>query len=169
MAVHAVSLKWLSQFRASTTQLGGPPSATSSSTEGKLSEENHDCNQAKADIPAVAKEAKIEKVDDPHAEIGRDLLGLCQTEIDGLLNQLGSAGGRALLALIYKLSSIESQLTSLRMLLAQCITANLSKEAATPAPHGPSASSESHLKVAGQPGILDQVFQSNLALWNSMN
>ena len=169
MAVHAVSLKWLSQVRASTTQLGRPTSVAQRAIGGDLAKETCDCARAATDIPSAENLDKITKLHEVQTEIREDILGLCQTEVDELLNHLGAAGGRALLALIYRLSSIESQLAALRALIVRSAAENTTAETTTQTPRGSTESSDSQFKLSGQSGILDQIFQSNLALWNSMN
>ena len=85
-----------------------------------------------------------------------------------MLSQFGLQGGRALLALIYKLSSIESELTALRKtieragpLVAGEKEIDQGNEAIEPEPTPPAADED-------QPGILDQVFRNNLVLWRKM-
>ncbi len=96
------------------------------------------------------------------------VLGLSSSEFDRLLNQFGLQGGRALLALIYKLSSIESELTALRKAIEQAGPLKSNEERADhgnvaiePAPAPPAPDED-------QPGILDQVFRNNLTLWRKM-
>ena len=97
------------------------------------------------------------------------VLGLSSSEFDRLLDRFGLQGGRALLALIYKLSSIESELTALRKAIE---TAGASKANEKPADHGSAAIEPASAPPAldeDQPGILDQVFRNNLTLWRKMN
>ena len=169
MAVHAVSLKWLSQVRAPTTQLGRPTSVAQRDMGGDLAKEKRDCARAATHIPSAHKPDKTTKLHEVQSENGEDILGLCQTEVDELQNHLGAAGGRALLALIYRLSSIESQLAALRALIVRSAAENTTAETTTQTPRRSTESSDSNVKLSGQSGILDQIFQSNLALWNSMN
>ena len=169
MAVHAVSLKWLSQAHAPTTQPGRPASVAQRDSDGDLAKDSRDCTAAATDIPPAKKPDKTTKHHEVQSELGEDVLGLCQTEVDELLNHLGAAGGRALLALIYRLSSIESQLAALRALIVRGAAQNTTAETTTQTPRGSTDSSDSDFKLSGPSGILDQVFNSNLALWNSMN
>jgi hypothetical protein len=97
------------------------------------------------------------------------VLGLSSSEFDRLLSRFGSQGGRALLALIYKLSSIESELTALRKAIEK---AGLSQANEKPADHGNAAIEPASAPPAldkDQPGILDQVFRNNLVLWRKMD
>ena len=169
MAIHAVSLKWLSQVRASTTQHGQPTSAAQGDIGGDLAKDDCDLARATSDIPSAENPDGTTKIHEVQCEFGEDVLGLCQTEVDELLNHLGAAGGRALLALIYRLSSIESKLAALRALIVRSAAENNMAEPTTLTPRGSAESSDSVIKLRGQSGILDEVFKSNLALWNSMN
>ena len=97
------------------------------------------------------------------------VLGLSSSEFDRLLNRFGLQGGRALLALIYKLSSIESELTALRKAIEK---AGPPKANEKPADHGNAAiepASAPAVLDEDQPGILDQVFRNNLTLWRKMD
>ncbi len=97
------------------------------------------------------------------------VLGLSSSEFDRLLNQFGSQGGRALLALIYKLSSIESELTALRKAIER---AGPLKVIEKPDDHGNAAiepAPPSAMEDTAPPGILDQVFRNNLVLWRKMD
>jgi len=93
------------------------------------------------------------------------VLGLSSSEFDRLLNRFGLQGGRALLALIYKLSSIESELTALRKAIEK---AGPSITNEIPAHHGSTATAPPAMDK-DEPGILDQVFRNNLVLWRKMN
>ncbi len=97
------------------------------------------------------------------------VLGLSSSEFDRLLNRFGAQGGRALLALIYKLSSIESELTALRKVIE-----NVGPQSAheKPADQGNAAIEPASAPPAlneDEPGILDQVFRNNLTLWRKMD
>ncbi len=97
------------------------------------------------------------------------MLGLSSSEFDRLLNGFGLQGGRALLALIYKLSAIESELTALRKAIEK---AGPLKVIEKPADHGNAAiesAPPSAVEDDAQPGILDQVFRNNLVLWRKMD
>jgi len=97
------------------------------------------------------------------------VLGLSSSEFDHLLNRFGLQGGRALLALIYKLSSIESELTALRKTLEQVGQLKANEKHAN---HGSAAiepASAPPAPDADPPGILDQVFRNNLTLWRKMD
>jgi hypothetical protein len=94
------------------------------------------------------------------------VLGLSHHELDDLAVRFGQSGGRALLALIYRLSSIESELAALRNLIERGAVGQ-----AAPADSGDTLDNQAGSKSAVEDplGLLEQVFESNLALWISMD
>ncbi len=83
-------------------------------------------------------------------------LRLPKSQIEALLSESGELGSKALLALIYRLSSVESQLAELRAQI---------RDAVAPAPtservhSGPQA-----MQDASKAELLEQVFRKNVAL-----
>lgn len=106
-------------------------------------------------------------------------LGLSPREIEPLVDQSGQAGGKALLSLILRMSSLEAQIADLRARVASSPST-----AVTPPPPltGPAPmAGPAHMTVqppppprqsssedGGKDGILEQIFNNNLALWQSL-
>ncbi len=146
---------------------------TCSTTQEMLAAEapEQDGDPANAAIESLvsASTKSSQAVEGPVAVDGDHVLGLSASEVDGLLRQFGESGGRALLALIYRLSSIESELAALRMLMERGGAANVVVGGAAPGWNLPDAQATGQSARGGrQADMLKQVFQSNLALWKSM-
>ncbi len=169
MAVHSVSLRWLAENRRVRAEDRAAQSAPPrEDTAPDVDSEPLSTKQetAKTDLSQGEPFTESEPADSRRSD---GVLGLSSSEFDRLLNRFGLQGGRALLALIYKLSSIESELTALRKTLEQVgpLKANekpseLSSAEIEPAPAPPAPEED-------QPGILDQVFRNNLTLWRKMD
>ncbi len=169
MAVHSVSLRWLAENRRARA-------------DDCVARSEPACEDAAPDVDSEPSSTKQEtaKPDPERGESSEErdpadsrpsdgVLGLSSSEFDRLLSGFGLQGGRALLALIYKLSAIESELTALRKTLEQ---AGPLKVMEKPADHGDAAIEPAPppaMEDKDQPGILDQVFRNNLVLWRKMN
>ena len=169
MAVHSVSLRWLSQNRRAHAQERVAQSAPArEGTAPEVGSEPLSTKQETAKPDPDRNESSREcGPADRHRSDG--VLGLSSSEFDRLLDQFGLQGGRALLALIYKLSSIESELTALRKAIEK---AGPSIAIEKPADHGSADTEPAPAPPAldkDQPGILDQVFRNNLTLWRKMD
>jgi hypothetical protein len=102
----------------------------------------------------------------PAADLA-DGLGLAQADVEALVARSGPGVGRALLALIARISSLEVEISTLRTRV---------DGAARSLGSSPPASSA--LRQAGSPGprptvtdrnaMLEKVFESNLELWKSI-
>ena len=169
MAVHSVSLRWLAENRRARAEDRAARSAPPrEDTAPVVDSEPLSTKQetAKTDPEQGESSTESEPADSRRSD---GALGLSSSEFDRLLNRFGLQGGRALLALIYKLSSIESELTALRKAIEK---AGPSIAIEKPADHG-SAETEPAPPPPpldkDQPGILDQVFRNNLTLWRKMD
>ncbi len=169
MAVHSVSLRWLVENRRARAEDRASQSAPArEDTAPDVDSEPLSTKQetVKPDPEQGEPSTECEPADGCRSD---GVLGLSSSEFDRLLNRFGLQGGRALLALIYKLSSIESELTALRKAIEN---AGPSKANEKPADHGNAATEAAPAPPAldeDQPGILDQVFRNNLTLWRKMN
>ncbi len=169
MAVHLVSLRWLAENRRTRAEDRAAQSAPAhEDTTPEVDSEPLSTKQetAKAGPERGESSKECEPADGRPSD---GVLGLSTAEFDRLLNRFGSQGGRALLALIYKLSSIESELTALRKAIEK---AGPLKANEKPAEHGCAATEPASAPPAldeYQPGILDQVFRNNLTLWRKMD
>ena len=172
MAVHSVSLRWLAENRRARAEdraaRSAPPREDTAPVVGSepLSTKQE---TAKSNPEQDESSTECEPADSRRSD---GVLGLSSSEFDHLLNRFGLQGGRALLALIYKLSSIESELTALRKAIEKIGPSMPSEE---PADHGNAATEPAPAVPAvpaldkDQPGILDQVFRNNLTLWRKMD
>ena len=166
MAVHSVSLQWVAQIRHSFAQqkqnpAPKPDSQDGTDDKGGTSGPNDRATGQANDFAGVTVRSQPNEVD-PTA------LGLSASEVEELLEQLGPAGGRAVLLLVYKLSSIESELSAMRTLIGNSGPKVFAAAATDSDPERPTDKTDPDAEVAGSPGILDQVFNSNLALYNSI-
>lgn len=169
MAVHLVSLRWLSENRRARTEDRAAQSAPA--REDPAPDVDSEPLSTKQETAKPDPERGEFSAECGPADSGRSdgVLGLSSSEFDRLLNRFGLQGGRALLALIYKLSSIESELTALRKAIEK---AGPSKANEQPADHSSAAIKPAPAPPAqdqDQPGILDQVFRNNLTLWRKMD
>ncbi len=169
MAVHSVSLRWLAENRRTRAQDRAVQSAPArQDTAPEVGSEPLSTKQETAK-PDPERGESSRECEPANGRLSDGVLGLSSSEFDRLLNRFGLQGGRALLALIYKLSSIESELTALRKTLEQ---AGPLKANEKPADHGSAATDPASAPPAldeDQPGILDQVFRNNLTLWRKMD
>ncbi len=169
MAVHLVSLRWLAENRRTCAQdrvAQCAPAREDTTTEVDSGPPSTKQETAKPSPDRDESSSECEPADGPRSD---GVLGLSSSEFDHLLSRFGLQGGRALLALIYKLSSIESELTALRKAIEK---AGPSRANENPADHGRAAIEPASAPPAldkDQPGILDQVFRNNLTLWRKMN
>ncbi len=168
MAVHSVSLRWLADNRRTRAQDRVAQSAPAGQdTAPDVDSEPLSTKQETAKPEAERGESST----DCQPADGRrsdGVLGLSSSEFDRLLNRFGLQGGRALLALIYKLSSIESELTALRKVIEKVGQPSDNEK---PADQGIATIKPASAPPApdeDQPGILDQVFRNNLTLWRKM-
>ncbi len=162
MAVHSVSLRWLKENRR--VRAENRPAQAEPDVDTKPSSREPEAAQPKPEAGESCGESEQE--DDRGSD---GVLGLSSSEFDDLLGRFGSQGGRALLALIFKLSSIESELTALRKAIEQAGPLKANEKRADhgnvpiePAPVPPAQGED-------QVGILDQVFRNNLTLWRRMD
>lgn len=168
MAVHSVSLRWLTENRRAYAQdraAQSPPAREDTAPDVDSEPLSTKQETAKPEPERGESSAECEPADSRRSD---GVLGLSSSEFDRLLNRFGLQGGRALLALIYKLSSIESELTALRKAIER---AGPPKANGEPADHGSAAIEPASAPPAldeDQPGILDQVFRNNLTLWRKM-
>lgn len=167
MAVHSVSLRWLAENRRSRAQDGEARSAPA--REDTAPDANSQPLSAEQETAKHEHERGQPSTECDPADGRRSdrVLGLSSAEFDRLLDRFGLQGGRALLALIYKLSSIESELAALRKAIEK---AGPSKASEKPADHADTIEPASALPAQDKdpPGILDQVFRNNLTLWRKM-
>ena len=116
MATYLVSLQWLAGAErhapgSEEADCGGhEPTAMPASGRENVAEEISDSAE-----PAADAESPLTAAGDGPDD--GQVLGLSHKEVDGLVRRFGQSGGRALLALIYRLSSIESELAALRNLI----------------------------------------------------
>lgn len=165
MATYLVSLQWLAgaERHAPGSEeadcAGHEPTATPASGREDVAEEISDSAESAADAKSPPTAAG-EGPDDGQ------VLGLSHQEVDDLVRRFGQSGGRALLALIYRLSSIESELAALRNLIERGAVAQ-----AAPANCGNTLNNQAGPQPAVDDplGLLEQVFKNNLALWISMD
>ncbi len=169
MAVHSVSLRWLAENRRACAHAQAAQSAPAS--EDATPDENSEISSIEQE-PAKTKAESSESPTEHELPDGRrsdGALGLSSSEFDRLLDRFGSQGGRALLALIYKLSSIESELTALRKVIEKAGPPQAGEKPAdngnVAIEHAPAPPTQDE----DQPGILDQVFRNNLTLWRKMD
>ncbi len=169
MAVHSVSLRWLVENRRARADVRGAQS--SPAREDTAPDVESEPSSKQPQHAGFNNEEGDSSTDSEPASSGgsEGVLGLSSAEFDRMLNRFGSQGGRALLALIYKLSSIESELTALRKAIEKIGPPSANEKfadqgnAVTKPPSAPPAMDED------QPGILDQVFRNNLTLWRKMD
>ncbi len=169
MAVHSVSLRWLAENRRTRAEDRAAQSAPA--REDAAPDVDSEPLSAKPDTakPEPERGESSTECEPANGRRSDGVLGLSSSEFDRLLNRFGLQGGRALLALIYKLSAIESELTALRKTLER---AGPWKADGNPADHGSAPTEPASAPPAldkDQPGILDQVFRNNLALWKKMD
>lgn len=167
MAVHSVSLHWVAQIRHSFAEQErnralNPDRRTGAENEGRA------WGRPNGHTPGQVNDFASVTVQLQPAEIDQTALGLSPSEVEGLLEQLGPAGGRAVLLLVYKLSSIESELSAMRTLIGKSGLKNFPAAATDFDAELPTNKTDPGSKMAEPLGILDQVFSSNLALYNSM-
>ncbi len=168
MAVHSVTLRWLATNRRTRAQdrvAQSAPAREDTAPDADSVPLSTKQETAKPEPERGESSTECEPADSRRSD---GVLGLSSSEFDRLLNRFGSQGGRALLALIYKLSSIESELTALRKAIEN---AGLLKVIEKPADHGDAVIEPASAPPAldkDQPGILDQVFRNNLVLWRKM-
>lgn len=161
MAVHSVSLHWVAQIRHSFAE-EERRRALALDSQGGASGHPNDCAAGQAnDFAGVT-------VRPQPGDIGQPALGLSSSEVEELLEQLGPAGGQAVLLLVYKLSSIESELSAMRTLIGNSGLKSFAAAAIDSHAELTTGKTDPDAETAGPPGILDQVFSSNLALYNSM-
>ena len=161
MAVHSVSLHWVAQIRHCFAEQERNRALSPGSQGGALGCSNDHTSVQASDFAGVTVRSQP-------TDINQTALGLSPSEVEELLEQLGPAGGRAVLLLVYKLSSIESELSAMRTLLGNSDLKGLAGAVAASGPGLPTEKSDPGAEMALSPGILDQVFSSNLALYNSM-
>ncbi len=169
MAVHLVSLRWLAENRRTRAQDGAVQSAPACDDTATEVESGPPSTKQETAKPSPDRDESSSECDPADGHRSDGALGLSSSEFDRLLSRFGLHGGRALLALIYKLSSIESELTALRKAIER---AGPSKANEKPADHGDTAIEPASAPPAldeDQPGILDQVFRNNLTLWRKMD
>lgn len=161
MAVHSVSLQWVAQIRHSFAKQE-QNRALNPDNQGDASggPNDHTTGQA-SDFAGVTVRSQPTDLD-------QMALGLSPSEVEELLEQLGPAGGRAVLLLVYKLSSIESELSAMRTLIGNSSLPGFAAAVTDSVAELPADKADPDAELAGPPGILDQVFSSNLALYNSM-
>ncbi len=168
MATYLVSLQWLAGAEryapgSEEADCGGhEPTAMPAPGREDVAEEISDSAEPVAD----AKSPLTAAGDGPD---DGQVLGLSHKEVDDLVRRFGQSGGRALLALIYRLSSIESELAALRNLIERGAAAQAAP--AAPANWGNTLKNQAGPQSAVDDplGLLEQVFKSNLALWISMD
>lgn len=112
---------------------------------------------AEAVSPPLEEKGKSESKDGVASGGAAAVLGIAKSEVDELLSECGEAAGRALLGLIYRFSAMESELNDLRSMIEGGATMTVHQSFAAPLPPAKSST------------VLEQVFQSNLALWASID
>lgn len=165
MATYLVSLQWLTgaEQHASGSEEADcgahEPTATPAAPQIDVAEEISESAEPAPDAKPPLAAAGDESDDG-------QVLGLSHDELDDLAARFGQSGGRALLALIYRLSSIESELAALRSLIERGAAGQ-----AAPANSSDTRDNQAGSQSAGDDplGLLEQVFKSNLALWISMD
>ncbi len=173
MAVHLVSLRWLAENRRPRAEDRAAQSAPPREDTAPDVDSQPLSTKQETAKPEPERGKSSTECDPADGRRSDGVLGLSSSEFDRLLNRFGLQGGRALLALIYKLSSIESELTALRKAIEKIGPSMPSEE---PADHGNAATKPAPAPPApppaldkDQPGILDQVFRNNLTLWRKMD
>ncbi len=167
MAVHSVSLQWVAQIRHSFAEQErnralNPDSQGGADDKGSISGDPNDHTTGQPnDFAGVTVRSQPTDLD-------QTALGLSPSEVEELVEQLGPAGGQAVLLLVYKLSSIESELSAMRTLIGNSGLQGFAAAVTDSGPELPTDKVDPATEMAGAPGILDQVFSSNLALYNSM-
>ncbi len=165
MATYLVSLQWLAGAErhapASEEAVCGTHAPTTMPASGR-----EDVAEEISDSAEPAADAKPPPTATGEGSHDGRVLGLSHHELDDLAVRFGQSGGRALLALIYRLSSIESELAALRDLIERGAAAQ-----AEPANGGNTLINQAgpQFAVDDPLGLLEQVFKSNLALWISMD
>lgn len=91
----------------------------------------------------------------------QSLLNLPESKIEASLRECGESGSKLLLALIYRLAAVETQLAD----LSTCVRGQ------TPPPSKPDSTHviQEHVHDAGKSDLLQQVFRKNLSLRRKMD
>ena len=167
MAVHSVSLRWLAENRRSRAEDRTAQAAPARENAAPDVDSEPSSTKQETSKPDLERNESSKECEPANIRSADGVLGLSSSEFDRLLDRFGLQGGRALLALIYKLSSIESELAALRKAIEK---AGPSKANDEPADHADTIEPASALPAQDKdpPGILDQVFRNNLTLWRKM-